>query len=174
MIAHLGRFLHRDERGTATVEFVIVFPLIIAVFMSTFEAAMLTAKYTMMERALDLTIRELRLNASTPLSESDVKDQVCQETLLIADCRSTIVIEMTEINPPVWTWPATRAACADRINDTLPVVNYTQAQANKLVLVRVCTVVDPWFPLTGLGLALTKDASGGFQMTTASAFVAEP
>jgi len=174
MIGRLRDFLRRDERGTATVEFVIVFPLIMAVFMSSFEAAVLTAKQTMMERALDITIRELRLNAGTPLSESDVKNRICNETLLISDCRSTIVVEMTEINPPVWTWPATRAACADRINNTLPVVNYTQAKANKLVLVRLCTVVDPWFPLTGLGLALTKDASGGYQMTTASAFVAEP
>jgi Flp pilus assembly protein TadG len=174
MIRVLTRFLRRDERGTATVEFAIIFPLIIAVFMSSFEVAMLTAKYTMMERALDITIRELRLNANTPLSESDVKDRICNETLLIPDCRSTIVVEMTQINPPVWNWPSTRAACADRINDTLPVVNYTQAQANRLVLVRLCTIVDPWFPLTGLGMALTKDASGGFQMTTASAFVAEP
>ena len=174
MIQRLRHFLTGDDRGTATVEFVIVFPLIIAVFMSTFEAAMLTAKHTMMERALDLTIRELRLTAATPLSESDVKDRICQETLLIKDCRDTIVVEMTQINPPVWTWPATRTACADRINDTLPVVTYTQAQANRLVLVRLCTIVDPWFPLTGLGLALSKDGSGGFQMTTASAFVAEP
>lgn len=174
MMRSLRKFLGRDERGTATVEFVIVFPLIMAVFMSSFEAAVLTAKYTMMERALDITIRELRLNAKTPLSESDVKDRICNETLLISDCRSTIVVEMTEINPPVWTWPATRAACADRINNTLPVANYTQAKANKLVLVRLCTIVDPWFPLTGLGLALSKDESGGFQMTTASAFVAEP
>ncbi|MDD9716482.1 TadE/TadG family type IV pilus assembly protein [Dinoroseobacter sp. PD6] len=174
MIRGFRKFLCRDERGTATVEFVIVFPLIIAVFMSTFEAAMLTAKYTMMERALDITIRELRLNANAPLSESDVKDRICNETLLISDCRSTIVVEMTTINPPVWSWPNTRAACADRINNTLPVVTYTQAQANRLVLVRLCTVVDPWFPLTGLGLALSKDASGGYQMTTASAFVAEP
>lgn len=85
MIRGFRKFLCRDERGTATVEFVIVFPLIIAVFMSTFEAAMLTAKYTMMERALDITIRELRLNANTPLSESDVKDRICNETLLISD-----------------------------------------------------------------------------------------
>ena len=101
MIQRLRHFLTGDDRGTATVEFVIVFPLIIAVFMSTFEAAMLTAKHTMMERALDLTIRELRLTAATPLSESDVKDRICQETLLITDCRETNVVGMTQIKPPV-------------------------------------------------------------------------
>ncbi|WP_425091075.1 TadE/TadG family type IV pilus assembly protein [Tropicimonas sp. S265A] len=174
MISRIRKFWSRDEDGTATVEFVIVFPLIMAVFMSTFELAMLTAKYTMLDRALDQTMRDVRLSSGNPLSSQDVKNSICNRALLIKDCHAELVVEMTDILPPVWTWPTTTTSCANRGNGTLPVVNYTQATSNKLVLVRACALVDPWFPLTGLGMQLTKDPSGAFQMTSVSAFVAEP
>lgn len=174
MISKLRKFWSKDERGTATVEFVIVFPLIMAVFMSTFELAMLTAKYTMLDRAMDQTMRDVRLSSGNPLTSNEVKTRLCDRTLLIKDCHSEVVVEMTDILPPNWSWPATSTPCRDRGNNTMPIVNYTQASANKLVLVRVCALVDPWFPLTGLGMALTKDGSGAYQMTSVSAFVAEP
>ncbi|MEM9393064.1 MAG: TadE family protein [Pseudomonadota bacterium] len=174
MISRLKKFWSKEEDGTATVEFVIVFPLIMAVFMSTFELAMLTAKFTMLDRALDQTIRDVRLSSGNPLSSQDVRAAICDRTLLIKDCHAELVVEMTDIIPPNWSWPATSASCANRGVGTLPVVNFTQATANKLVLVRACALVDPWFPLTGLGMALSKDPSGLFQMTSVSAFVAEP
>ena len=42
------------------------------------------------------------------------------------------------------------------------------------MLIRACAIVDPMFPMTGLGLSLTKDETGGVQLVTVSAFVAEP
>lgn len=174
MMSRLKRFWSKDEEGTATVEFVIVFPLIMAVFMSTFELAMLTAKYTMLDRAMDLTIRDVRLSSGAPMTPADVRTRICDRAMLIKNCNTELVVEMTDIQPPIWTWPATSASCANRGAGTLPVVNYTQATANKLVLVRACALVDPWFPLTGLGMALSKDGSGAYQMTSVSAFVAEP
>lgn len=173
MISRLKKFWSKEEDGTATVEFVIVFPLIMAVFMSTFELAMLTAKFTMLDRALDQTIRDVRLSSGNLMSANDVRTSVCNRAMLIKDCNAELVIEMTDIVPPNWSWPATSATCANR-GSALPVVNFTQATANKLVLVRACALVDPWFPLTGLGMALSKDGSGLFQMTSVSAFVAEP
>jgi hypothetical protein len=174
MMSRLRNFWRKDERGTATVEFVIVFPLIMAVFMSTFELAMLTAKYTMLDRAMDQTMRDVRLSSSNPLTPQSVKNDICNRALLIKDCHAELVVEMTDILPPVWSWPATRTSCANRGSGTLPIVNYTQATTNKLVLVRACALVDPWFPLTGLGMALAKDPTGAYQMTSIAVFVAEP
>jgi len=174
MISRLRNFWSRDEEGTAAVEFVLVFPLIMTLFLSTFELAMLTAKYTMLDRAMDMTMRDVRLSSGNPLSADDVRQRICDRTLLIKNCNAELVVEMTDILPPVWTWPATRTPCANRGAGTSPVVNFTQATSNKLVLVRACALVDPWFPTTGLGMQLTKGADGTFQMTSVSAFVAEP
>jgi len=174
MIKRLRKFFGKDEDGTATIEFVIVFPLIMTVFMSTFELSMLTAKYTMLDRALDQTMRDVRLSSGNPLTSNAVKNSICDRAMLIKDCHSELVVEMTDILPPNWTWPSTRTACFDRPTQSFPTVNYTQASSNKLVLVRVCALVDPWFPLTGLGMSLTKTPTGIYQMTSVSAFVAEP
>lgn len=164
----------REQRGSASVEFVIVFPLIFTVFMSTFEAAMLTARHTMLDRGLDKVIREIRLSADAPRTPAEIRKAVCDLAYIIPSCQQAITIEMTDINPPDWSLPNTNVECVDRIRNETPIVTFTQAQANKLVLVRACVVVDPWFPLTGLGLAMKKDASGGYQMYTNAAFVAEP
>ena len=45
---------------------------------------------------------------------------------------------------------------------------------NQLMVVRACYVVEPLFPLSGAGLGLTRDASGGYQIIAASGYVAEP
>ena len=77
----LGKYLRRED-GTATVEFVIMFPLIMTVFMSMFEAAVLTTRYTMLERALDITVRGLRLNTGTAPTHAQVRDKICEIILL--------------------------------------------------------------------------------------------
>ena len=169
-----GKF-RKNEEGTATVEFVITLLPIFTIFMSSFEAAYLTARYIMLDRAMDIVVREIRLTTSIAKTKEQIRDAICTHSLrVIPDCQASVTIETTEINPPSWTLPDVDVPCVDRMTPDPPVTNYTQAGPNKLVLVRACAVVDPWFPLTGLGLALTKDPSGGYQMYSVSAYVAEP
>ena len=165
----------KNEEGTATVEFVIALLPIFTIFMSSFEAAYLTARYIMLDRAMDIVIRDIRLTTGISKTKEQIRDALCTHSLhLIPDCSNAVTIETTEINPPSWNLPDTNIPCVDRMTPDPPVTSYTQAGPNKLVLVRACAVVDPWFPLTGLGLALTKDASGGYSMYAVSAYVAEP
>ena len=164
-----------DEGGSASIEFVIVFPLIMLVFMSTFEAAVLATRYTMLDRALDIVMREVRLSSDVEITQGPLVQAICANALrVIPDCEDILTVEMTEVNPPNWTLPDANAECVDRINDSKPVNLYPQSGQNKLVLVRACAVVDPWFPTSGLGLALAKDDSGGLQMYSSTAYVAEP
>lgn len=169
----LNRFLGRED-GTATVEFVIVFPLVMMVFMSVFEAAVLTTRYTMMERALDLTVRSLRLTTGTAPTHAQIRDKICEYTNMIDDCSSSLIVELTPIQRPNFTLPTTNAPCVDRAATSPPLVTLTHGVANQLMLIRACAVVDPLFPLTGLGLSLTKDATGGVQLIAVSAYVGEP
>jgi Flp pilus assembly protein TadG len=169
----LNRFFQRED-GTATIEFVIVFPLVMIVFMSVFEAAVLTTRYTMMERALDLTVRGLRLTTGTAPTHAQVRDKICEYTNMIENCSTSLIVELTPIQKPTFNLPATDAPCVDRAATSPPLVTLTHGVANQLMLIRACAVVDPMFPLTGLGLSLTKDASGGVQMIAVSAYVGEP
>lgn len=169
----LNRYLRRED-GTATVEFVIVFPLVMIVFMSVFEASVLTTRYTMMERALDLTVRGLRLNTGTAPTHAQVRDKICEYTNMIEDCSNTLIVELTPVQRPDFTLPATNTPCVNRASASPALVTLTHGVANQLMLIRACAVVDPLFPLTGLGLSLTKDPTGGVQLIAVSAYVAEP
>lgn len=169
----LNRFFRRED-GTATIEFVIVFPLVMIVFMSVFEASVLTTRYTMMERALDLTVRSLRLTTGTAPTHAQVRDRICEYTNMIPDCANSLIVELTPIQRPAFNLPTTNTPCVDRAATSPPLVTLTHGVANQLMLIRACAVVDPMFPLTGLGLSLTKDATGGLQMIVNSAYVGEP
>lgn len=174
MIRRLARRFRRSESGSSTVEFVVVFPLIITVFMSMFEGAVMTVQQAMLERALDLTVRSLRLTTGTAPTRAQVASKVCEYTNVIRDCEDSIIIELTPVPVPAFTLPNADVPCVDRANDVIPQHGFTNGVGNQLMLIRACVVVDPLFPMTGLGLALTKDASGGYQIKTASAYVGEP
>jgi len=167
------RFLGRED-GNSTLEFVIAFPLVMMIFMSVFEAAMVTARHTMLERALDMTVRNVRLSTGSAPTQDQMRRVICDRAVIIPDCERTLIIEMTPVPVPAFTMPSATQPCYDRAEDIEPVVSYTQAVGNQMMLIRACAVVDPMFPLTGPGLSLTKDPSGGLQLITSSAFVAEP
>ena len=61
MFQRLRKFARR-ETGTATLEFCIVFPIIMILFIAVFETAMILIRQVMLERALDNTVRLLRLS----------------------------------------------------------------------------------------------------------------
>ena len=53
-------------------------------------------------------------------------------------------------------------------------VSFTPGVENEIMFIRVCYVVDPLFPSSGLGLRLKNDPTGGYRMIVTSAFANEP
>ena len=70
MITSFKRFL-RDERATASVEFVMIAPLYLAAVFSVFEAGWLMTKNMMLERGLDQTVRDIRIGRTNNMSHND-------------------------------------------------------------------------------------------------------
>ena len=164
-----------SEDGAATVEFVIVFPVFMVIFVSVFEAGLLMTKMVMLDRALDLTVRQIRLaTGSGTITHDAVKAMICANTVIIDDCEASLQLEMDVIPADTWTMPDTTADCVDREAEIEPVVNFTNGGENDIIFVRACLVVDPMFPNYALGLLLTKDASGGVRLLANSAFANEP
>ena len=166
------RRILRAEDGNATIEFVIIVPLFLTIFMSAFECGLLMTRNVMLERAMDISIRDLRLGA-TP-THDQLKQKICTLAAIIPNCMSTVLLELRPVSTTTWQPLGTTVTCVDRTQVIQPITQFLPGVKNQMMLVRACAVFDPIFPLTGLGLKLPKDASGGYQLIASSAFVNEP
>lgn len=182
ILARHARRLLRSEDGAVAADFVIVLPIFLTILFASFEASYATLRLVMMERALDITVRDLRVGAlnsqpgNVPPTHAMVRDRFCQFSTLLPNCRTELMLEMNVINRASNNWVgfATNARCIDRRTLIEPVLEFTQGGTNQIVTIRACAVFDPFFPTTRLGLGLRLDDSGGYQMAVMSAFVNEP
>ena len=174
----------KDEGATVTLEFVILFPVIIMVFVATFETGMILSRQVLLERSVDEAARLLRLSRvivdpatgvrRTPHA-ADIKSAICDNTNAIANCEAVLIVELTVIDRATYAMPAQTAPCVARDDpSTIPLSQFDQGMGNQLVLLRSCAVVDRILPISGFGLNLARDNTGGLHIVTASIFVNEP
>ena len=158
----------------ASIEFVILFPAMMTIFLSSFEVSIYLLRATMLERALDINVRALRLGQLDPATPEQLKKQVCNDTLIFKDCPNAIAIELTTVDTNTWNLPPEQMVCVDRDEPIAPAVNVNFGQVNDLMVVRACAVLDPFFGTTPLVMDLPLDPSGGYVVAAASTFVNEP
>ncbi|MDP3342578.1 TadE/TadG family type IV pilus assembly protein [Frigidibacter sp.] len=170
--ARLGRF-RGDEAGTSTIEFVIVFPVFAFLLCSAAESGILMLRQVMLDRAVDLAVRDLRLQSFPDVTHDQVKTRICDEATVIPDCTNAVLVEMRQVDKGA-TLPSTNAPCVDRAASAQSATTFTQGKDNQMMLIRACAVFDPLFPGSGLGLDLAKDATGAYALISTSAFVVEP
>ena len=169
----LRRFL-REEGGNASVEFVLVFPAYLALMLMSIELGFVTLRHTLLERGLDIAVREVRLGTGTAPQHDEIKDLICQNSLMIRDCATTLRLEMRSADIRAFNSLDTTADCTDAAEPTKPVKQFVNGQQNQLMLLRACLRFDPLFPDDALGSALSKDASGQSSIVSMTAFVQEP
>lgn len=172
----LPRFFRRVRRedGTATIEFVFVVPIIMTIFMASIEAGFYMAKHVMMERGLDMVMRELRLGNLGMVDHNSLRTLICQATPILANCENILKVEMRPISTATFNMPTAPATCINRGEAVEPLTDFTPGGSHEIMIVRICAVQDPIFPSTGIGLQLRADAQGGYQMVASSVFVNEP
>ena len=178
----LIRFL-RDRRGSQTIEFVWVLPAIIFFIFAYGEVGVLAARAVLLERGLDLAIRDVRLGKlpsglSPEQMHEQIKWRVCNGAFLVGNCMDDLHLEMTA-TPLGGDLPSGSPDCRDRRPDAIqPVVSMNQGSRQnadtEILLVRACLPVNPIFPGTGIGAGLPKDPSGGYRIMTETAFLNEP
>lgn len=164
--------LRNDMRGTATVEFVILAPMLFAFMFALVEAGWLMSRSMMLERALDLTVRELRLGHIGALSHTELKSRICAKMPMLRNCTRTMLIELAPVRTAADVPQI--PVCRDRTQPNPPAVNFRPGHETEITFVRACVIVDPLMPGIGLGLRLPKDASGGRALMATSAYVSEP
>lgn len=169
------RRLWRCESGSVTADFVIVFPIIMMIMLSSFEAGFASIRIVMLERALDITVRDLRVGSlGTNPGHDRVRQRFCSLISVMDDCENELRLEMNVIDRTTWTGLQTAPTCMDRTTEFQPYLDFVQGGSNEIVSIRACAVFNPFFPTTPLGLRLPLDASGGYQLAAMSVFVNEP
>lgn len=162
------------EAGNATIEFVILFPAIMTIFLSAFEVSIYLTRSVMLDRAVDLSVRTLRLGDLDPQTPEELKRRVCEDTLIFSNCMNAMMIELTRVPTDTWTLPADNVTCVNRNEEIQPVVEFSPGNMNDVMIVRACAVLDPFFGTTPLVMDMPLDISGGYQIVAASTFVNEP
>ena len=169
-----ARAAFRREDGSASMEFVLVIPLLMAVFMASFESGLLMVRSIMLEQSVDMTMRELRLGHYPLVTHATLKTEICSRTVIFPNCESQIMIEMERVSTATWVLPTDPITCVDREQAIQPVTALQIGQQNDMMVVRVCITQDAMFPGTGIALDMNLDANGGYELVTTSAFVTEP
>ena len=173
-LARRLRRFSRDRDGTASVEFVLVAPFLIAFIVFSLELGMLTLRAAMLERGLDIAVREVRLGTGTAPGHDAIKQIVCDNASVVADCDENLRLEMIPTDLRNFATLGGRPDCTDAAEPSKPVRNFIPGGQNQLMLLRACLKYTPLFPEAMLGDVLVKDASGDVALTTVSAFVQEP
>ena len=166
-----------DERGYSSVEFVIVATTFLTGFFWIFETGLIMTKQMMLERAIDMTVRDLRLYSTPPTKlESETiyqwaKRATCENALVFKDCEENLHLEMDSFDPSAGY--AKNYKCVDRAqNDLNPLGVFTPNQRSEIMYMRACIRVDPMMPN---GIALFPGVNNeGVPLVADTAFMNEP
>ncbi len=189
-MTRLGAFL-ADERGTATIEFVFIIPIVMIIFFASFESSYYMVRHVMMERSVDLVVRDIRLGKldylktqSQAAQHAALKNLICGTSILsdVGTCVDSMKIWMQAINTADFEMKAPPRDCVDRLEtiDPLapgpPATDFKLGDDNEIMLLRICLKAEPMFPTTavGAGLIANGEDDGSYALFTTSVFVNEP
>lgn len=140
------RRLRADESGSASVEFVIIFPIYLSFIMMSIELGFVTMRHTLLERGTDIAVREVRLGTGTAPQHDEIKDLVCDNAVMVLNCKEKLRLEMRPANIFALQTLDTTADCTDKAEPAKPVRTFTPGVANQLMLMRACYKYEPFFP----------------------------
>lgn len=162
----------RDQSGSSTIETVLMLPVMLIMMTTAVELGVIMTRHVMLERALDVAIRDVRLGAKpTP---DELKQEICDRAVILPDCMDSLVLDMAPIDQTTWTLPAQGTPCYNRTEDITPATSFSYSGNNEIMLIRACVITDPIMPWYGLGAAIDEGSDGQFYLTSSSAFVNEP
>ncbi len=133
----------------------------------------MTTRQMMLERGVNLTIRDLRLGKIENPTHDGLKGLICQRATILRDCVANINMELVPMSLSGGL-PQTSTQCVDRTGVIAPVESFSAGINEDIMFVRVCVVVDPLMPGMGIGAGLNLLDGGGFAMVASSAFKREP
>jgi len=164
----------KEEKGSATLDFVIALPMVAFYFGSAYEGGVLSMRNVVLQHAVDATVRQVRIGQIPFATHENLTETICEYGSIIPDCDQNLRLEMVRIDPRNWVEPASDVACVDREDQGNPVINFNPGLNNELMVLRVCALFDPMMPTTGLGKEIPKKSGGAYALVATSSYVMEP
>lgn len=169
----LRRFRNGEE-GSVVVPFALWTPLMVGIALSTVEMGALTIRHTQLERALDQTIREVKLGTGTVYTHEELKQSICDRANALPDCMETLQLEMVGLDLRNWVQPDANADCVDTALEVTPQRHFEAGREHEMMLLRACYKYRPISPTSYLGSTMHTDAEGYTALVATGTFVHEP
>jgi hypothetical protein len=174
-----------DDRGTATIEFVLLVPLVLTVFFASFESSFFMIKSVMLERSVDIVVRDIRLGKLDGLNHNSLKKRFCETSALGGgtSCIDKMRIWMQPINTADFKMVLPQRYCMDKSAKIDPLIDPPAAEFaygvdNDIMLLHICLLEEPLFPTTIVGATLVAENGNGddqlYGIVVNSVFVNEP
>lgn len=172
LVKKLEKF--KSEDGSAVVEFALWYPIFILLLGGAVELAMVSARRALLERSLELAVREVKIATNNPPQHSELKQLICDEALIIPNCMANLTLEMRPQNLRHWVDLPEDADCHDRSEPVAPARMFAPGAQNELMILRACAKFSPVFPTTALGASMSLDGAGDYALVSLSSYVQEP
>ena len=169
----VARF-RREDSGSVTIEFAIIMSIFVIILGAAVELGYMNLRHAMLERGLDTTAREVRLNTGEVPTYSDLKDSICETATIIPNCVNNLRLEMKVVDARSFDPIPNTADCQNAEEEPKPLREFNSGLDNDLMLMRACLMFKPIFPTTGIAAHLNKDNEGYVALVSTSAFVQEP
>ena len=176
-VADCVRRFVREEHGGPSIEFaVLISPLLYLIF-TIGELGVFMMRSVMLERGLDIAMRDVRLGIVEPNEDETVIDavrrKICENAFLLVGCEDRILIEVAPL-PAVATCGSGTVDCVNTSDPNLsPADKFTTPGKEEITFVRACLVSSPIFPGVGLGAQLPRVEGGGYGIVAQTAFMSE-
>jgi len=174
-LLHAFRGFRLKDAGSASVEFVIIMPFVLAMLFTSIDFGAVMLRQIFLDRSVNIAVREVLLGNVPSSGLSTLRTMICDGTVLIPDCESVLTIELRPIDTNSWSGIYDNAQCVNRSANISPTLTFNPSAGNQdLMLVRVCAAADPFIELTGLVLGLPAAANGDHLIVSLGAFTNEP
>lgn len=175
------RGFRRSEDGSmSSIELLFWFPFFMYMTYSGIDLGLMSFNHSNLERALDETVREVRLNR-LPAGEAEwthelLKEMICERARHIPDCSENLALEMKSIDPRIGNTLADELFCVDRAEEIKKDREqvFVPGASNELMILRACLEVTPVHGFTTVGHLADQRPNGQWEVEAITVFVHEP
>jgi hypothetical protein len=128
----------------------------------------------MLDRGLDIAVRDIRLGTGNVPQHDDIKESICTNAIVIPACQQNLRLEMVRTDMRNWASLPPDPDCTDRAEEAKPVRAFVPGTSNEMMLLRACLKVQPLSPTSQLVQYMQRDSAGDISIVVTSAFVQEP
>ncbi|MBY6006553.1 pilus assembly protein [Salipiger bermudensis] len=177
MIARFKKSCRRfcaDQDGSGPVEVVLYTTALLVLLGTSVELGIINLKQALLERALAVSVRDVRLNTGASPDYAAIKHRICEEMTASNTCEANMMLEMKVAEPTNFVGLPDIIDCINAEEEPRPSRQFEPGLDNDLMLMRACFKYKPIFPTSRLSASVSMDQNGYAQLVARAMFVQEP